>query len=187
VQMVNLLRGGRPVQMSKRAGEFVTLREVMEEVGPDITKFVFLTRRSDAHLDFDIETVKKESAENPVFYVQYAHARINSIFQKASQDELLACQNPELDTLKEEEELSLIKKILFYPLMFEGAVREMEPHRVTFYLQELAKEFHSFYTVHRVLGNDLPLTGARLALCRATMEVLKEGLSILGVTAPERM
>ncbi len=187
VQMVNLLRGGRPVQMSKRAGEFVTLREIIEEVGPDITKFVFLTRRSDAHLDFDIETVKKQSSENPVFYVQYAHARINSILQKAGPEDLERASHPELTQLTTEEELSLIKKLLFYPLMFEGATRALEPHRITFYLQELAKEFHSFYTVHRVLGNEPELTGARLSLCMATMHVLKEGLSILGVTAPERM
>jgi len=187
VQMVNLLRGGKPIQMSKRTGEFVTLREVIEEVGSDITKFVFLTRRSDAHLDFDIETVKMQSAENPVFYVQYAHARINSIFQKATENELNASKSPALEQLNTKEEISLIKKLIFYPLMFESAVRALEPHRITFYLQELSKQFHSFYTVHRVLGNPPELTGARLALCKATMEVLKEGLSILGITAPERM
>ncbi len=187
VQMVNLLRGGRPVQMSKRAGEFITLREVIQEVGPDTTKFIFLTRRPDSHLDFDIEVAKKESSENPVYYVQYAHARINSIFRNAEEELLKDLEKSDLTLLRQDEELALIKKILFYMIMFEGAVRELEPHRVTFYLQELAKLFHSFYTKHRVLGNETELSRARLALCKAVFMVLREGLSILGVTAPEKM
>ncbi len=187
VQMVTLLRGGVPVQMSKRAGEFVTLREVVEEVGADTTKFIFLTRRPDSHLEFDIEVAKKESAENPVYYVQYAHARIQSIFAKAEEQGLELGEAAGLDRLKEEEEIGLIKKLLLYPLMFEGAVREMEPHRVTFYLQELAGLFHPYYNRHRVLGEEPGLSRARLSLCRAVMAVLGEGLSILGVTAPKRM
>jgi arginyl-tRNA synthetase len=187
VQMVNLLRDGKPVQMSKRAGEFVTLREVMEEVGADTTKFIFLTRRPDSHLDFDIEIAKKESSENPVYYVQYAHARINSIFRKANDKGISFKESGNIELLKEEEEFALIKKLLFYPLMFEGAVREREPHRITFYLQELAKLFHSYYNLHRVVSDDEPLTQARLSLCRAVMTVINEGLSILGVSAPERM
>jgi arginyl-tRNA synthetase len=187
VQMVNLLRAGRPVQMSKRAGEFITLREVIEEVGSDITKFIFLTRRPDSHLDFDIEVAKKESSENPVYYVQYAYARINSIFRNAEEELLKDLEKSDLTLLRQDEELTLIKKTLFYMIMFEGAVRELEPHRVTFYLQELAKLFHSFYTKHRVLGNKTELSRARLALCKAVFMVLREGLSILGVTAPEKM
>ncbi len=187
VQMVNLLRDGKPVQMSKRAGEFVTLREVMEEVGADTTKFIFLTRRPDSHLDFDIEIAKKESSENPVYYVQYAHARINSIFKKAGERGFAFSETGSIELLKEQEELAIIKKLLFYPLMFEGAVREREPHRITFYLQELAKLFHSYYNRHRVVSDDEPLTLARLSLCRAVMTVINEGLSILGVSAPERM
>ncbi|RMG71095.1 MAG: arginine--tRNA ligase [Nitrospirae bacterium] len=187
VQMVNLLREGRPVQMSKRAGEFVTLKEVMEEVGADTTKFIFLTRRPDSHLDFDIEVAKRESSENPVYYVQYAYARINSIFKKAL-EEGVEINGPEgIELLTESEELALIKKLLFYPLMFEGAVREREPHRITFYLQELARLFHSYYNRHRVVSDDRALSVARLSLCRAIMTVINEGLSILGVTAPERM
>lgn len=187
VQMVNLLRDGRPVQMSKRAGEFITLKEVMDEVGADTTKFIFLTRRPDSHLDFDIEVAKRESSENPVYYVQYAYARINSIFRKANEKGISYNGPSYLESLAEEEELSLIKKLMFYPLMFEGAVREREPHRVTFYLQELAKLFHSYYNRHRVVSDDDKLTLARLSLCRATMLVINEGLSILGVTAPEKM
>ncbi len=187
VQIVTLLRGGKPVQMSKRSGEFVTLREVTEEVGADTTKFIFLTRSHDSHLEFDIETAKKESSENPVYYVQYAYARINSIFRKARQQGVEPGGAVDLGCLKEEAEAGLIKKLLFYPLMFEGAVRAREPHRVTFYLQELAGLFHPYYNTHRVLGLDPSLTMARLALCEAVKRVLEEGLSILGVTLPERM
>ena len=188
VQMVNLLRGGRPVQMSKRKGEFVTLREVIEEVGPDITKFIFLTRKADSHLDFDIEVARKESSENPVFYVQYAYARISSIFRKAKErgaEDLVIPGN--LNRLSEDEEVELMKKLSLYPLMFEGAVRAREPHRVTFYLQELASLFHSYYNRHRVLTDDPQDARARLSLCSAIKRVLDEGLSILGVTAPEKM
>ncbi len=187
VQMVSLLRDGKPVQMSKRAGEFVTLREVMDEVGADTTKFIFLTRRPDSHLDFDIEVAKRESSENPVYYVQYAYARINSIFKKAQERGVEFEKVGSLEMLREDEELVLVKKLLFYPLMFEGAVRQREPHRITFYLQELAKLFHSYYNRHRVVSDDLELTRARLSLCKAVMKVINEGLSILGVSAPERM
>ncbi|MEC4685616.1 MAG: arginine--tRNA ligase [Nitrospirota bacterium] len=188
VQIVTLLRGGRPVQMSKRSGEFVTLREVTEEVGADTTKFIFLTRSHDSHLEFDIEVAKKESSENPVYYVQYAYARINSIFGKAGEEGIETGIAADLDYLKEETETGLIKKILFYPLMFEGAVRTREPHRVTFYLQELAGLFHPYYNTHRVLGVEpAALTLARLSLCDAVKTVLKEGLSTLGVAVPERM
>lgn len=188
VQMVNLLRGGRPVQMSKRKGEFVTLREVIEEVGSDITKFIFLTRKADSHLDFDIEIAKKESAENPVFYVQYAYARISSIFRKAMQKGIDKTVFPEsVVYLEEDEEINIMKKLSFYPLMFEGAVRAREPHRITFYLQELASLFHSYYNQHRVLSDERNQAMARLTLCSAVKTVLDEGLSILGVSAPERM
>jgi len=189
VQMVSLLRGGRPVQMSKRAGEFVTLREVMDEIGADTTRFIFLTRKPDSHLEFDLEVAKQHSSENPVFYVQYAYARINSIFRKAAEEgygpDGLDYANVAL--LVEDDELRIIKKILYYPLVFEGAVRSLEPHRITYYLQELAGLFHPYYNRHRVLGEDRPLSMARLALCRAVMLILNEGLRILGITAPEKM
>lgn len=189
VQMVALLKGGKPVQMSKRAGEFITLREVMDEIGADTTKFLFLTRRSDSHLEIDIEIAKAQSAENPVYYVQYAHARINSIFEKVSQmsdvkNQTLTDFNGDLFN---DEEIKIIKKILLYPMVFRNAVVAHEPHRITFYLQELASLFHSYYHRHRVISDDKEITKARLALCRAAQIVLSHGLNILGVKAPERM
>ena len=192
VQIVSLLREGQPVQMSKRAGEFITLREVMDEVGADIAKFIFLTRRSDSHLDFDIETAKRDSYENPVFYVQYAFARISSIFKQAAERGVQGfkdsdAKETDLSVLSEDDEISLIKKLLHYPMIFEGAVLSYEPHRITFYLQELARLFHSYYNKHRVLSEDKKLTAARLNLCKAVQIVLEEGLNILGVKAPEKM
>jgi arginyl-tRNA synthetase len=195
VQMVSLLRAGRPVQMSKRAGEFVTLREVIDEIGADTTKFLFLTRRPDSHLEVDIEVAKAQSQENPVFYVQYAHARINSIFEKARAEvsfggEAMA-SGGELEkfdgSLFNDEEMKLLKKALFYPMVFKNAALAREPHRITFYLQELASLFHPYYHRHRVITEDLGLTKARLALCEAIRTVLQHGLRILGVKAPEKM
>jgi arginyl-tRNA synthetase len=189
VQMVTLLRGGKPVQMSKRAGEFVTLKEVIGEVGADITKFIFLTRRPDSHLEFDLETAKAQSSENPVFYVQYAYARINSIFvrwrEKGMDSEKLPAADMQL--LSTPEELRVVKKLLMYPMVFDGAVIAREPHRITFYLQELAGMFHAYYNKYRVIGDDVALTRARLALCEAVRIVLGDGLGILGITAPEKM
>jgi arginyl-tRNA synthetase len=190
IQMVALLRHGEPVQMSKRAGEFVTLREVMDEVGADTTKFIFLTRRSDSQLEFDIEIAKEQSAENPVFYVQYAFARISSIFRQAEEKGRGVLQYVpaiDLSPLKENEELLIIKKLLQYPMVFEGSALSCEPHRITYYLQELAGIFHSYYNKHRVISDDAELTNARLCLCSAVQIVLKEGLTVLGVSAPERM
>jgi arginyl-tRNA synthetase len=189
VQMVTLLRGGKPVQMSKRAGEFVTLKEVIDEVGADTTKFIFLTRRPDSQLEFDLETAKAQSSENPVFYVQYANARINSIFAHARERGISveALCDADLNTLTAPEELRIIKKLLTYPMIFEGAVNAHEPHRVTFYLQELAGMFHPYYNKHKVVGDDPVLTTARLTLCEAVRIVLKDGLEILGITAPEKM
>jgi len=189
VQMVSLLRGGKPVQMSKRAGEFVTLKEVIDEVGADTTKFIFLTRRPDSHLEFDLEAAKAQSAENPVFYVQYANARINSIFSHAKEQginiEKLA--DAELSLLSLPEEIKIIKKLLSYQMAFEGAVIAHEPHRITFYLQELAGMFHPYYHRNKVVTDDANLTKARLALCEAVRIVLKDGFEILGLSAPERM
>lgn len=189
VQMVSLLRGGKPVQMSKRAGEFVTLREVIEEVGPDTAKFIFLTRRPDSHLEFDLEVAKTQSAENPVFYVQYANARINSIFSNANEKGIDADKLADADftLLTQNGELRIIKKLLMYPMIFEGALNNYEPHRITFYLQELSGLFHPYYNKHRVLADDIELARARLALCQAVRVVLREGLGILGITAPEKM
>jgi arginyl-tRNA synthetase len=189
VQMVTLLRGGKPVQMSKRAGEFVTLKEVIDEVGADTTKFIFLTRRSDSHLEFDLETAKAQSSENPVFYVQYANARINSIFAHAGEKAIPVGDFAEADLngLSLPEELRIIKKLLTYPMIFEGAVNAHEPHRITFYLQELAGMFHPYYNRCKVVTDDPALTTARLALCEAVRIALKDGLELLGITAPEKM
>jgi len=190
VQIVSLLRGGKPVQMSKRAGEFVTLKEVMEEVGADTTRFIFLTRRPDSHLEFDLEVAKAQSAENPVFYIQYAFARIGSLFRHAVMERGLDvgfAVNADLNLLREPEELTLIKKILLYPMVFASAVKAREPHRITYYLQELSGLFHPYYNKHRIVLDDMELTEARLALMDAIALVLKEGLSILGITAPARM
>lgn len=189
VQMVTLLRGGKPVQMSKRAGEFITLREVIEEIGPDTTKFIFLTRRSDSHLEFDLESVKKQTAENPVFYVQYANARINSIFNHAIERgiEIERLYDADLSLLDTDEEIRIIKKLLYYPFIFDGAVRSHEPHRITFYLQELAGLFHPYYNRYRVVMEDRDISLARLALCEGIRIVLREGIGILGVSMPDRM
>jgi arginyl-tRNA synthetase len=189
VQIVSLLRGGKPVQMSKRAGEFVTLREVMDEVGADTTKFIFLTRRPDSHLDFDLEVAKAQSSENPVFYVQYANARINSIFFHAKERGISAemLHDADFSMLSTPEELRIIKKLLIYPMIFEGAVNAHEPHRITFYLQELSGMFHPYYNKSRIVSDEGELTRARLALCEAVRITIKDGLEILGISIPEKM
>ncbi|WP_235203371.1 DALR anticodon-binding domain-containing protein [Candidatus Magnetobacterium casense] len=191
VQMVSLLRDGKPVQMSKRAGEFITLSDVIGEIGSDTTKFIFMTRRPDSHLEFDLEAAKKQSSENPVFYVQYAYARINSLLKKhqADMSGLFTdrVDSIDLSCLVAEEELQIIKKLVLYPMTFQGAVRNREPHRITFYLQELAAMFHPYYNKHRILTGDVILTEARLLLCACISIVLKEGLRILGLSAPEWM
>ena len=192
IQMVTLLRNGEPVQMSKRSGNFVTLREVIDEVGADITKFIFLTRKADSQLDFDLDLAKEQSSENPVFYVQYAFARISSLFRQAAERNVEGVEGLEVKEfnsalLKESEELALIKKMLQYPMVFEGAAIACEPHRITYYLQELAGVFHSYYYKHKVIVDDNSLTLARLSLCKGVRTVLEEGLNILGVSAPEKM
>jgi len=188
VQMVSLLKGGQLVQMSKRAGEFITLREIMDEIGPDTTKFLFLTRRSDSHLEVDIEVAKAQSSENPVFYVQYAHARINSIFAKARESGFNVQNLGDFNGQQfNDEEMKIVKKVLSYPMMLRGAALAREPHRITFYLQELAGLFHQYYHRHRVITEEDELTKARFALCEAIAIVLKHGTKILGVKAPEKM
>jgi arginyl-tRNA synthetase len=189
VQMVALMRGGEPVQMSKRAGEFVTLREVMDEVGVDTTKFIFLTRRPDSHLEFDIEVAKSQSSENPVFYVQYANARINSIFVHAQEKGFNTedLRDSDLELLSAPEELRIIRKLFMYPMVFEGAAIAHEPHRITFYLQELSGLFHPYYNKYRVVDSDRELSKARLALCESVRIVLRDGLTILGISTPEKM
>lgn len=218
VQMVSLLRGGRKLEMSKRAGEFITLREVMDEVGADAAKFFFLMRRSDSHLDFDLELAKQQSAENPVYYVQYAHARIASLARVAGERGIPVPQPSEADLslLQDPDEFLLIRKLSGYPSVVQASAAALEPHRITFYLQELAALLHTFYFKHRIMPvaadqdtanaasfvkdvKDQPsgarpreqvtpgLTGARLALMQAVRQVLKNGLTLLGLSAPDRM
>jgi arginyl-tRNA synthetase len=194
IQMVNLLKGGEAVKMSKRAGTLVSLREVVDEVGRDATRFIFLTRRSDAPLDFDIDLAKKQTLDNPVFYVQYGHARLANIFVRAREAGIDA---PDFDlaavrTLTSPEEQELIRRIAGFPDMLAGAALSWEPHRVAFWLQETIAAFHSWYTLgkrtgERVLGSDPTTTRGRLLLCRALQQTLANGLAVLGVAAPERM
>jgi arginyl-tRNA synthetase len=192
-QLVNLLREGKPVPMSKRSGEFVTLREVMEEVGVDATRFFFLMRRADSSLDFDLELAKKASNENPVFYVQYAHARLCSIIRVATEkgwkvdEEVQNARMEDLALLSLPEEQSLIKQLSHYPDLVLSAAEELEPHRLTFYLQELAGMLHRYYFNQRIVTEDVSLTRARLVLMTAVQIVLKNALDLVGVSAPERM
>ena len=232
VQIVNLLRGGLRVTMSKRAGELITLREVVEEVGVDAAKFIFLTRRSDSQLDFDLELAKQKSADNPVYYVQYAHARISSIFRVAAERGIRIPGTSEVDLalLASPDELSLIKSLAEFPPVLAASAQALEPHRITYYLQELAARLHTYYYKHRILppaleaeveeqensgtapvstdagwaGAKVPaavepdparkreaidpaLTAARLCLLGRVQTVIRNGLGILGVSAPERM
>ena len=214
VQMVNLLRGGKKVEMSKRAGEFITMREVMDEVGADAAKFFFLMRRSDSHLDFDLDLAKQQSAENPVYYVQYAHARLSSVFRIAEERGIPVPQPHEasLHLLRDPDELSLIRKLSDYPSVVQGSATALEPHRITFYLQELAGLLHTFYYKHRIMpvlvesevADDRfgsagdrgvkeresvtpELTAARLAMMQQVQQVIKNGLGLLGISAPDRM
>jgi len=215
VQLVRLLRAGEPVKMSKRSGDFVTLREVVDEVGRDAVRFMMLYRKNDAVLDFDLAKVIEQSRENPVFYVQYGHARAYSIFRNAREgvgsgegaapavvpdlpvdDAARAAYlaHAPLDLLADAAELALMKKIALYPRLIEGAAAAHEPHRVAFYLYELASEFHAQWTrgkdsphLRFIIQSDPRLTVARLALVQGVVTVLASGLKLLGVGAPEEM
>jgi arginyl-tRNA synthetase len=204
VQLVKLLRGGEPVKMSKRAGEFVTLRDVVNEVGKDAVRFMMLFRKNDAVLDFDLAKVIEQSRDNPVFYVQYGHARGQSVFRNAhavvpdlprapaARGSLLA--NAPLERLADAGELALMRRLALYPRLVEAAAMAHEPHRIAFYLYELASDFHAHWnrgkdTPHLrfIIQNDPQLTMARLALVQGILTVLASGLALLGVEAPEEM
>ena len=188
-QMVTVLRGGQEVKISKRAGSYVTLRDLIDEVGRDATRFFFLMRRADAQLVFDVDLAKQQSNENPVYYVQYAHARVCSINRNAAEQGLAvpATGQADVDRLQLDEELALARLLSRYPETVEGAARALEPHRLTFYLQDLAGQFHSYYNRNRVLSEDLETSRARLYLANAVRIVLENGLQLLGVSAPEKM
>lgn len=189
VQLVNLLRGGVPVAMSTRSGEFVTMKEVVDEVGRDAARYNFLMRRSDSHLDFDLELAKRQSNENPVYYVQYAHARINNIFVLAGERgfSVPSFSDVNVQLLNLPEEISLIKASARFPEIVEGAAQTLEPHRLTFYLSDLAGIFHNYYNKYRVVSEDSELTKARLLLVKSVGTVLRNALNLLGVAAPKKM
>ncbi len=186
IQLVNLLRGGEPVAMSTRAGEFVTLKDVIAEVGSDAARFIFLTRHYESPLDFDLELAKKKSNDNPVYYVQYVHARISSIVRKGKEGNF-GNSTGACDALIEPEEIQLIKTMARYPETVENSAALMEPHRVTFYLMSLAAAFHAYYNKHRVLVDDPGTAAARLYLVLAVQQVIRNGLTLLRVSAPDRM
>ena len=187
LQMVALYRGGELVKMSKRTGQSVTLNELMEEVGTDAARYFFLMRSLDSQLDFDLDLAKKKSNDNPVYYIQYAHARICSIFRQAEENKLAVGTQPELSLLTDESELDLIKKIEEYPEEIERAARDYAPQRIARYSYDLASAFHSFYNRCRIVGVEEKLAEARLALVQVTAHVIRHSLGILGVSAPEQM
>lgn len=204
VQLVKLLRAGVEVKMSKRTGSFVTMREVIDEVGADAAKFFFLMRDSRTHLDFDLDLAKQRSADNPVYYVQYAHARISSLWRVAATRgiDCPSAADADLSVLTDPDELGLIRKLSAYPDMLQTSAAAFEPHRMTYYLQQLAALLHTFYNKHRILppagiqelGEAEPVeeltpkkTAARLVLMRGVQQVIRNGLLVLGISAPEQM
>ncbi|MBI2174575.1 MAG: arginine--tRNA ligase, partial [Candidatus Omnitrophica bacterium] len=185
-QLVTLTRHGKPVPMSKRQGEFVTFREVLDEVGVDATRFFYLMRTLDSPLDFDLDLAKSQSQENPVYYVQYAHARICSILSK-SRLPLRQRLRPNLNLLCEPEERMLLRWLFQYPITLRLCADAFEPHGLTVFLRKLSESFHVFYTKHRVILDDPQRSAARLVLIRATQGVIANGLSLLGISAPRKM
>ena len=189
VQLATLLRNGQILSMSTRKGEFITLKEVIDEVGCDVTKFFFLMRKLDSHLDFDLEVAKKDSLDNPVYYIQYAHARIASIlnFSDNMKDKLKETDY-DANLLTQPEEMLLLRMLSEFPLSVEASAKTLEPYRMVDFLNELAKVFHNFYTKRRVVSESEPeLTKARLALVRGVKVALANGLQLLGISFPERM
>lgn len=186
VQFAVLYRGGEKVAMGKRSGDFVTLRELREEVGEDATRFFYVLRKSDQHLDFDLDLAKSRTNENPVFYIQYAHARVCSVFAQCQAD-VSSLAEADLSPLTSDTELALLQKLTEYPEMVEAAAREYAPHLIAFYLKDLAAIFHSYYNATRFLVDDSALRRARLALAGAVRRVIANGLALLGVSAPEKM
>jgi arginyl-tRNA synthetase len=189
IQFVSLLRGGEKVAMSTRSGEFETLSDVVSEVGVDAARYYFLMRSSDAHLDFDLELAKQETSENPVFYIQYAHARICSIFRGAEEKGIQFPGNGSIDLslLVEEEEFSIIKAILAFPEVVEKSALALEVHRISHYLLDLVSRFHGYYSRHRVISDDVPLTLARLYLLDGLRITIRNGFDLMGISVPEKM
>jgi arginyl-tRNA synthetase len=199
-QLVKLLRAGEPVKMSKRAGTFVTLRDVVDEVGKDVVRFIMLTRKNDAPLEFDLARVVEQSKDNPVFYVQYAHARCHSVLRHAEEAvpeialDAASLAEADLTRLTDADEIGLIKQLAQWPRVLEGAAEAHEPHRVAFYLHDLAAGFHGLWTKGKddttlrfLQPDDRPLTRARLALVRGVQHVIATGLDVIGVTPVEEL
>ncbi len=186
VQFAVLYRNGQKAAMSTRSGEFVTLRELRNEVGNDATRFFYVLRKSDQHLDFDLDLAKSQSNENPVYYVQYAHARVHSVLAQWG-GERAALSDAEAGSLNSDYEMALLQRLIDYPQTIESAAHDLAPHLVAFYLKELAADFHSYYNASRFLVEDEAVRCARLALIAAVAQVLKNGLALLGVSAPEKM
>jgi arginyl-tRNA synthetase len=192
VQFAVLYRGGEKVQMSTRSGEFVTLRELRKEVGRDAARFFYVMRRCEQHMDFDLDLAKSQSADNPVYYVQYAHARVASVLQQAADRGIALELTPKssgdkLSLLTEAHEINLLKTLARWPELVEAAALSEEPHQLTHYLRELANDFHTYYNAHQFLVDDAALRDARIQLILAVRQVLRNGLNLLGVSAPERM
>ena len=189
VQFAVLYRDGKKAPMSTRSGEFVTLRELREEVGKDAARFFYVMRKSDQHLDFDLDLAKSKSNENPVYYVQYAHARICSVLAQWDGDfvDLMQLTHANTEELSNPAELALLQKLIDYPDTVEMASKEFSPHIIAFYLRELAGEFHSYYNSTRFLVPEISVQHARLALIASIRQVLNNGLNLLGVSAPDKM
>jgi arginyl-tRNA synthetase len=186
VQFAILYRGGKKASMSTRSGEFVTLRELRQEVGNDAARFFYVLRKSDQHLDFDLDLAKSQSNDNPVYYVQYAHARVCSVLEQWGEN-TAALVAADMSPLTNPVELSLLQKLIDYPELVESAAKELSPHLIAFYLRELAGEFHSYYNSTRFLVPEVSLRLARLGLVAAIRQVLRNGLKLLGVSAPDKM
>ena len=188
VQFAILYRGGEKVSMSTRGGDFVTLRELRQEVGNDAARFFYALRKPEQHMDFDLDLAKSRSNENPVYYVQYAHARVCSVFRQITEKSIPhAGADANLGLLVEDAELELMRELSRFPEVVESAARGFEPHQVAYYLRELAHHFHTYYNAHPFIAAEQPLRDARLVLIDATRQVIANGLELLGVTAPEAM
>jgi len=196
IQLVKLFKEGQEIRMSKRAGQYVTMKDLLEEVDVDAARFVFLTKTHDSALDFDIDMVKKHDNDNPVYYVQYAHARICSIFRKAESegvDIALNSEKMDLSPLTLDEEVALIRYLEGFTELLESICSSFEAHRLTYYLTDLAANFHRYFNLgikdgsNRIITDDLNLTKARLALVAGVRTVIRNGLNLLGVSAPEKM
>jgi len=183
---VTVMRGGEEVKISKRAGSYVTVRDLIDWVGRDAVRFFLVSRKADSEFVFDVDLARQKSDENPVYYVQYAHARVCSVFAQWGGD-ASSLDTAKLDGLSSEREAALARRLEEYPEMVATAAREAAPHDVAFYLRELAAQFHSYYNAERILVEDGELRTARLALCAAVRQTLANGLSLIGVSAPEKM